>query len=186
MAVYTLFGQAAPGGTINAGTGNNGTNGLHVHVSAPSVMQGIWHWSSASDTQLPTSVGLYVITTLGTSGTLVTSNTATWSGAAGSGWVYAAFTAPPALSPGTEYMAVKFRNDAVNRWFSYYSVTWPVSSGILTAPMDEATSATSQGWYNIGTSMAFPTTQTSTAGSNFGMDVSVSTLSSGLLMTGIV
>lgn len=186
MTAYTLFGQAAPGGTISAGTGNNGTNGLHVRVSQACTLQGVWHWSSASDTQLPTSVGLYTITTLGTSGTLVTSNTASWSGAAGSGWVFASLTSPPSLSPGTEYMAVKFRNDAVNRWFSFYAVTWPVTSGILTAPQDESTSALSQGWYNTGTAMAFPATQTSTAGSDFGMDVQVSVPSSGLAMVGIV
>jgi hypothetical protein len=174
VTTSTLFGQAAPGGTINSGAGNNGTNGLHFNVSAPAVLQRIWHWSSASDTQLPTSIALYTISTLGTSGTPVHSETASWSGAAGSGWVFAAFSSPPALLPGTEYMAEKFRNDATNRWFSYYSVSWPASSGILTAPADEGgVSANSQGWYNIGTALAFANTNSGTAGNNFGMDVEV-------------
>jgi hypothetical protein len=175
VTTYTLFGQASPG-TTTAGTGNNGTNGLHFTVSAASALAGIWHYSPSGATQLPTSIGLYTITTLGTSGTLVHSETvSSWSGAAGSGWVLALFASPPSLSPGTDYMATQFRNDAVNRWFDFYAVTWPVSSGILTAPKDESTSALSQGWYNTGTAMAFPTTQTSTAGDNFGMDVSVAT-----------
>jgi hypothetical protein len=174
VTTYTLFGQAGPG-SVTSGTGNNGTNGLHFTVSQACTLQGVWHYSPGTSTQLPTSIGLYTVTSLGTSGTLVTSNTASWSGAAGSGWVFASFTSPPALSPGTNYMATQFRNDAASEWFVFYTVTWPVASGILTAPKDESTSALSQGWYNVGTSMAFPTTQSGTAGSNFGMDVQVAT-----------
>lgn len=177
MTTYTLFGQANPGATTS-GAGNNGTNGLHFTVSSACQLDGIWHYSPAGATQLPSSIGLYTITTLGTSGTLVHSETASWSGAAGSGWVFAAFASPPSLSSGTNYMAAQFRNDATNRWFDFYGVTWPVASGILTAPKDKSTSALSQGWYNTGTAMAFPTSQSGTAGSNFGMDVQVSAATS--------
>lgn len=172
MTVYTLFGQANPGAT-SSGAGSNGTNGLHFTVSSACTLQGIWHYSPSGATQLPASIGLYTITVLGTSGTLVHSETASWSGAAGSGWVFASFTSPPSLSSATDYMAVQFRNDATNRWFDFYAVTWPVTSGILTAPKDESTSALSQGWYNTGGAMAFPATQL--AGDNFGMDVQVAT-----------
>lgn len=172
MTTYTLFAQANPGAT-SSGAGNNGTNGLHFNVSSACTLDGIWHYSPSGATQLPTSIGLYTVTVIGTSGTLVHSETASWSGAAGSGWVFASFSSPPSLSSGTEYMAVQFRNDSSNRWFDFYTVTWPVTSGILTAPKD---TGTGQGWYNIGTAMAFPTTQL--AGDNFGMDVQVSTSSS--------
>jgi hypothetical protein len=179
--VTSLFSQATPTGTITAGTGNNGTNGLHFTVSAAAPLEGTWHWSSSSDTQLPTSIGLYSTQASPSTGTVVVAaQAATWltgpggtAAAAGSGWCYAAFTSPPTLASGTNYMAVAFRNDAANRWFSFYSVTWPVTSGIITAPKDESTSALSQGWYNIGTALAFPATQSGTAGSNFGMDVEV-------------
>ena len=185
MTTYTLFGQATPSGTITAGTGNAGTNGIHFNVNTASTLDGIWHWSSSSDTQLPTTIGLYSITVLGTSGTLVHSETPSWSGAAGSGWVYAAFSSPPSLAAGTEYMAVQFRNDSVNRWFSLYDVTWPVTSGILTAPRDESTAALSQGWFSTGTALAFPASQSGTAGENFGLDVQVSA-SSGPLSSNVV
>lgn len=181
MTSYNLFAQATPTG-LTSGAGNNGTNGIHFTVKGLCTLAGVWHYSSASDTQLPTSIGVYTTQANPASGTLVTSNTATWltapgggSASAGSGWCFAAFTSPPSLTPGVDYMATQFRNDSVNRWFSFYTVTWPVNVTMLTAPMDKSTSALSQGWYNIGTSMAFPLTQTSTAGSNFGMDVQVTT-----------
>ncbi len=178
MTSYTLFGQANPG-TVSSGAGNNGTNGLHFTVSAACTLNGIWHYSPSTSTQLPTEIALYTTQASPSTGTLVASNTATWltgpggsSASAGSGWVYAALTSPPALSSGTDYMAANFRNDAVNEWFVLYTVTWPVTSGILTAPDDVAPG---QGWYNIGTALTFPVTQL--AGDNFGMDVQVSTAS---------
>lgn len=175
MAVRTdtLFAQANPG-SVTSGAGNAGTNGLHVTVSTASVLAGIWHYSPSPSTQLPTTIGLYTTQASPATGTLVTSQTATWSGAAGSGWVFAAFTSPPALASGTNYMATQFRNDAVNEWFCFYAVTWPASSGIVTAPDD---TGAGQGWFDTGTptAMTFPATQS--AGNNFGMDVSVTSLS---------
>jgi|SRR5579862_2018087 len=170
MTTYTLFNQANPG-AVNSGAGNNGTNGLHFTVSTSCTMNGIWHYSPSSSTQLPTSIALYTTQTSPSTGTLVTSNAASWSGAAGSGWAFASFTSPPSLSSGTDYMAANFRNDATNEWFVYYTVSWPVTSGVITAPDD---TSSGQGWYNTGTSLTFPATQL--AGNNFGMDVSVSTL----------
>jgi Glycosyl hydrolase family 26 len=167
----TLFAQATPGGTINSGAGNAGTNGIHFTVSSACNLSGVWHYSPSSSTQLPTSIGLYTTQASPATGTLVTSNTATWSGAVGSGWVFAPFTSPPALVSGTNYMATQYRNDAVNEWFVYYTVTWPVTSGVLTAPQDVGAG---QGWFDTGTpgSMTFPASQL--AGDNFGMDVQVS------------
>ncbi len=172
MTTYTLFTRGTPGGTINTGAGNAGTNGLHFTVSSPSKLDGIWHYSPGTSTQLPTSIGLYTTQASPATGTLVTSNTATWSGAAGSGWVFAPFTTPPILVAGTNYMATQFRNDAVNEWFVLYNVTWPVTTGIITAPQD---TGTGQGWFNTGTptAMTFPSSQL--APNNFGMDVQVST-----------
>lgn len=172
MTTTTLFSQATPGGTITSGAGNNGTNGLHFTVSTSCTLGGIWHYSPATSTQLPTTIGLYTTQSSPTSGTLVTSQAASWSGAAGSGWVFAAFTTPPSLTSGTNYMATNFRNDATNEWFVFYAVSWPVTNSPITAPLD---TGTGQGWYNIGTAMAMPLTQAGTAGSNFGMDVSVTT-----------
>jgi hypothetical protein len=172
MTTYTLFSQATE--TVSSsGAGANGTNGLHFTVSSACTLNGIWHYSPSgfSQTQLPTTIGLYNYSTHA----LIHSETvSSWSGAAGSGWVLASFSSPPSLVSGTDYMAVQFRNDAVNGWFVYTDpYTWPVTSGILTAPDDVPTG---QGWYNIGTALAYPATQN--AGYNWWMDVSVSTSSS--------
>lgn len=143
----TLFGQATETVTAN-GVGNAGTIGLHFTVSTAATLAGIWLYSPSGQslTQLPTVIGLYTTQASPTSGTLVTSNTASWSGAAGSGWVFAAFSSPPALASGTNYMAAAFRNDAVNAWFCYTDpYTWPVSNSPITAPDDVNPG---QGWYN--------------------------------------
>jgi Domain of unknown function (DUF4082) len=167
---YTLFHQANPG-TVTSAAGNSGTNGLHFTVSSTGVLQGTWHYSPSPSTQLPTTIALYTTQASPATGTLVTSNTPTWSGAAGSGWVYAPFTTPQVVSPGTQYMLAHFRNDAVNEWFVFYTTTWPVTSGIITAPDDVSTG---QGWFNSpGTTLTFPATQT--AGNNWGIDVQITT-----------
>ena len=175
----SLFGQAAPSGTVNSGAGNAGTNGLHITATGSATLNGVWHYSSASDTQLPTTIALWTTQASPSTGTLVTSNAATWltgpggsAAAAGSGWCYAAFTTAQALTSGTDYMVGQFRNDATNRWFSYYSVTWPVTNGVITAPADTGgVSANSQGWYVINASLTFPSGHSGTGGDNFGMDV---------------
>ena len=175
MTTYTLFSQAAESGTVS-GAGNGGTNGVHFTVSAACTLQGAWHYSPSGQTQLPVTIALYTTQASPATGTLVTSNTATWltgpggsAASAGSGWCYAAFTSPPSLSSGTNYMAVQFRNDAVNGWFAYTDpYTFPASSGIITAPDDVSTG---QGWYNTGTALAFPSSQD--AGTNWWLDVQV-------------
>lgn len=168
MATYSLWNQAAE--TVTAsGVGNNGTNGLHFTVSAAGALAGIWHYSPSGfgQTQLPVTIGLYNYSTQ----TLIHSEAASWSGAAGSGWVYAGFSSPPSLAPGTDYMAVQFRNDSADGWFVYYnSQTWPASNGPITAPDD---AGAGQGWFNTGTALAFPASQD--AGYQWWMDVAVTT-----------
>ena len=130
MTTSTLFGQANPG-SVTSGAGNAGTNGLHFTVSASCQLDGIWHYSPSPSTQLPTSIGLYTTQASPATGTLVTSQAASWSGAAGSGWVFAAFTSPPSLTSGVNYMAAKFRNDATNEWVApsrgYVSRATPIN-----------------------------------------------------------
>ena len=169
MTTSTLFSQPASPTVDGSGTGNNGTTGLHFTVSAAGTLAGIWHFSPATSTQLPVTIGLYTTQASPATGTLVTSQAATWSGAPGSGWVFAAFTTPPSLVSGTQYMAVQFRNDTTNEWFVFDSTfTWPASGGVITAPKD---TGTGQGWFNTGTTLTFPSSQL--AGTNWWMDVSV-------------
>lgn len=163
----SLYSQAAQA-TDGNGAGNAGTTGLHFTVSSAATLSGLWQYSPAGCTQLPATIALYNYSTQA----LITSNAASWSGAAGSGWVFAAFTSPPSLASGTGYMAAAFRNDSSNAWFCFLSTaTWPKSSGILTAPADVSTG---QGWYdNTDTTLHFPSSQL--PGFNWYLDVEVST-----------
>lgn len=177
MTTYTLWSQAAQTGTTS-GVGNAGTIGLHFTVSQAATLNGVWLYSASGLTQLPTAIGLFNFSTQA----LIHSETvSSWSGAAGSGWVYAAFSSPPSLVTGTDYLAGAFRNDAANGWFCYIQpYTWPVTSGIITAPKD---TSTGQGWYDhTTTGISFPTSQL--AGYNWLVDVSVSTSSSPVTSTG--
>jgi hypothetical protein len=176
MTTYTLFGQPTESGTTQEGVA--GTNGLHFTVSSASTFNGVWHYSPTGQTALPSEIGLYSISTAnpatGTYTLLSSNSSPSWSGAAASGWVYAALTSGVALTSGTNYMATQFR-DATTEWFVYTTgYTWPVTSGIITAPKDEGNG---QGWYNTTTttSMAAPTSQD--AGYNWWIDVSISVTS---------
>jgi hypothetical protein len=182
MSSYSIFNRAAPATTPTSAAGANGTNGLHFTVSQACNLIGLWHYSPSGCTQLPTSIGLATTTSTGTTSTIVTGDTNTspsWSGAAGSGWVYAKYTSPIALAVATDYMALRFRNDATNEWFVYSSgVTWPLTAGIITVPND---TTPGQGWYNTGTALTAPTTQDS--GFNWWMDILVETKSGTMLST---
>lgn len=174
MTTYTLWSQAAQ--TVDGtGAGNAGTVGTHFTVSAAATLDGVWLYSPAGHglTQLPATVALYNFTTTA----LVTSNAASWSGAAGSGWVFAAFTSPPAVVSGTQYLAAAFRNDAINGWFALDSAySWPASNGILTAPKD---TGNGQGWFSTGTALAFPASQL--AGYSWYLDPQVTAVTAGAL-----
>lgn len=169
----SLWSQATETTTSN-GAGNAGTVGLHFTVSTSGTLAGLWFYSPAGKSlvSLPATIGLYNYSTKA----LITSNTASWSGAVGSGWVYAAFTTPPTLAAGTGYMAGAYLNSTA-AWFCYTEpYTWPVTSGIVTAPKD---TGNGQGWYTNTTTggINFPASQL--AGYNFWVDVSVVTVTNG-------
>lgn len=165
---WTLYSQAAE--TVETtGTTTGGTVGLHFSVSEACPLAALWLYSPSghSLTVLPTAIALYDYAT----NALIHSETGvTWSGAAGSGWVRAAFASPPELAPGTEYTAAAFRSSGA--WFIYDSDTgWSgdVTSGPITAPVSDGT----QGWYNEDntTAISFPGSQL--AGYNWYLDVEV-------------
>lgn len=159
MTSDSIWNQAAE--TWSSTGSNAGTVGLEFSVSGPGVLGGLWLWSPSGEslTSLPTEIALYTVS----GSTLVTSNTPSWSGAAGSGWVYAAFAGPPTLTASTDYMACVFGAAASFGYDS--SFTWPVTSSPITG--------VNGGYYSTTSgSLAYPSSQQ--AGWNWWVDVSFS------------
>ena len=153
----SLWNQAAE--TWSATGASPGTIGLEFTVSTAGLLGGLWLYSPSGEglTGLPATVGLYTVS----GSTLVTSTAASWSGAAGSGWVYAALSSPPALTAGTSYMAAAYGAAASFGYDSSYS--WPVSNAPVTG--------VNGGYYATAGSLAYPSSQQT--GWNWWLDVSV-------------
>lgn len=179
MTSYTLFSQGATG--QNASDDGPLTLGIQFSVSQPCTLNALWFSSPAGSTALPGTIALYTVT----GGTLVHSETASWSGAAGSGWVRAPFTSRPSLSPGVNYVAAVFYSGAAgfyngtNNYWSSGAGAGGVANGPLSAP-NSASAANGQDVFNSGASLAFPASTFSA--SNYWVDPEVSPVVSGLLM----
>jgi hypothetical protein len=82
--------------------------------------------------------------------------------AAGSGWVYAAFTNPPVLTPGTQYVGCVFNGTPANFYaatHNYFS-SGPGASGITNGPLtapNSASAAHGQNVFHYGTPLTLPT-----------------------------
>jgi hypothetical protein len=134
---FTLFSQPATPATI-IGTDPNGyTMGVQFTVSRSAVLQAMWFFSPSGAGSLPGTISLYQVS----GASLVTSQAATWSGAAGSGWVRAPFTTPPALTAATAYKACINNIAPGAAWYSDTSHYWDtgagaggISNGPLSAP----------------------------------------------------
>lgn len=184
MTSYTLFSQAAPTGNYNFGAVSGLTVGVEVDVSAACALNGIWWYSPSFATVLPGTIGLFTVS----GSTLVHSETPSWSGAAGSGWVFAAFASPPALAASTAYVAAVFYSGNL-AWFSptdTYYTTGAGSGGITNGPLTAPGGSGKQGWFTNGTgSISYPS-NTALDGENWWLDVQVTPASPpathGLLM----
>lgn len=161
MTVYTLFGQPAAPATLTADA-QPYTFGVQFTVSSSAVsptLTGMWFYSAPSAAALPGTIALYQVS--GTS--LVHSETPSWSGAAGSGWVRASFSSPPALTTGVAYKACVLQSSAVN-WYAVTGAYWSsgpgsggITSGVLTAPNNAGGDGGQDTFTNSGT-LAYPAT----------------------------
>jgi Domain of unknown function (DUF4082) len=143
MATYTLFNQAATGASLTVDPVAY-TMGVQFKVTLPGFsLAAVWFYSAATATVLPQTIALYDF--LG-SANLIHSESATWSGAPGSGWVRAAFASPPALTAAPTidiYKACVLQNSTVN-WYSATSHYWDTGSGsggITSGPMNAPNNA---------------------------------------------
>jgi len=175
MSTYTLFGRpGSPSGSTGGGGATTGSYAVQFSVSTSAKCDGLWFYSPPSASVLPDVIGIF-----DTSGNLVVWATPSWSGALGSGWVFAAFTAPPLLTSGTQYTAVihvpfnsLFWNVTDSTYWSSGAGASGITSGILTAP-NNATAVHGQDSYSSGSAIAMPTG--SLTGANIWLDVQVST-----------
>lgn len=179
MTAYTLFSQTGGGSLIS--DMNNYTFGMEFTLSENCPLTGIWWYSPSGVSELPQICGIMLVS----DGSIVTENiAATWSGAAGSGWVKCSFDGSVTLTASTGYAAcVKTANTDFGNWYSATSHYWdtgPGSGGLTNGPITGlANSAvtgmmTGQDGYTTSTSspdLEFPS---STFGAtNYWVDVEV-------------
>jgi hypothetical protein len=141
----------------------------------------IWFYSPSEASQLPSECGIWNIS----SQSLVTgtdNSSPTWSGVAGSGWVYCDYTqANIVLTANTKYK-VAVVNDAANpgSWNSATLDYWStgtggsgISSGPISAPNEADSSSPGQSSYNQGSAFTYPATYDSGGAPNYWVDVEV-------------
>jgi Domain of unknown function (DUF4082) len=172
MAVYTLFGQQATGSALTADAAGY-TMGVQFSVSRAGTLTGIWFYSAAGAVELPQHIALYQVS----GQVLIVSQVPAWSGVAGSGWVRASFTNPPALTAGTAYKACV--HDASGN--SFYSTTahyWDTgagSGGITSGPLSAPNNAGGDGGQDTFNSPSVAVTYPGTSfnASNYWIDPEV-------------
>lgn len=186
MTTYTLFNQTGTGGVLQTDHSAQ-TQGVQFSVSAAATLTAIWFYSPAAAGDLPSSIGLYQVTGTGT-GTLIHSESASWSGAAGSGWIRAPFSSPPSLTASTNYKAVQFHTAGSSNFYSETDNYWSsgagsggITNGILSAP-NNAGADIGQDSYNSGSSITYPASTFSSA--NYWIDPEVTP--SGVTVSGAV
>lgn len=175
MTTYTVFGQTGFSGGNSAQTSAH-TIGMQFSLSAPATLAAAWFFSNTGLTALPSGIVLWNLDT----GLAVESVlSASWSGAAGSGWVRAPYSGSTVLSAGVNY-ATSFTDAGPGTPFyadlntDARFVSGGITSGIITVP---ATGGAVHGQAPFAT--AYDTLPaTSSTGINFWIDVEVSTSSS--------
>lgn len=174
MTAYTLFGQPANPATLTSDSADY-TMGVQFSVSqAGCTLTAVWFWSAPGAAGLPETIALWAVT----GQSLVHSETASWSGAAGSGWVKATFASPPSLTASTAYKASVFSNSG-NFFYSGTSHYWDTgagSAGITNGPLSapsNAGAAQGQDTFTSGSVMAYPAT--SFNASNYWVDPEITT-----------
>lgn len=179
MAVNSLHSQGSYG-LGQSGSSAGFTLGVQFSVSQSCTLTGIWFFSGAAATSLPTACCLWNAST-GTqiAGTL--NSSPSWSGAAGSGWVKCTYSGPT-LSTGINYVSSVFFNGGTLNWFYDVNGYWTsgagsggITSGVLSAPNSAGSVNGQAPFVSSSGSIGFP--NTSNSGFDFGVDVEVTTSS---------
>lgn len=165
---FTLFGQPASFAALTSDpTGY--TMGVQAVSSVPAHVRGIWWWSPPGAAVLPVHINVYDVN----SQTVLHSEVASWSGAAGSGWVLASFASPVAVAAGQLFKAAIFQSAASN-FYGAVAHYWDtgagaggISSGPLSAPNNAAAAQGQDSFFTGGE--AYPAT--SFNATNYGVDL---------------
>lgn len=172
MTAWTLFGQPPnPQGLTTDPEAY--TFGMQFTVSQGCPMTAVWWWSPTGAGALPQTIALYAVT----GATLVHSETPTWSGAAGSGWVRAPFSSPPSLTASTNYKVCVFYDSVGANWYGGTADYWtsgPGDSGLSNGPIAAPDSAGGDGGQDTFTQasvISYPSS--SFNGGNYWVDVEV-------------
>ena len=175
VTTYDLFGQPANPAALTADASPY-TMGVQFSVTltagATAVLAGIRFFSAAGAAILPQNIALYAVT----GPVQVANQAASWSGAAGSGWVTALFNTPPALTSGTAYKGCIFQNTAAN-FYSSTGAYWSSgagSGGITNGPLSAPNNAGGNGGqdtFSQGAVIGYP--NTSFNATNYWIDVVV-------------
>ncbi len=160
MTNYSVLDYTGAPGTV-ASDNSDYTFGMEFSVNtAGCTLAGVRFNSATGAANLPGTIALFSIP--GTS--LVHSESASWSGAAGSGLITASFASPPALTSGTHYKVATLRgNGGIGNWYSSTSNFWSsgagsggLSSGPVTAPSNAGSTGGGQDTFNAGSALTYP------------------------------
>jgi hypothetical protein len=182
VAVYTLFSQGATGTSGVAADPTAYTMGVQFSVSVSGgTLTAVYFYSDTGAAVLPQAIALYAVS----GASLVHSESASWSGLAGTGWVRAAFASPPSLTSGAAYKACVEQSTVAN-WYSLTASYWTSGaggSGITNGPLSAPGNAGGDGGQDtFSTSVpAYP--NSSFNASNYWVDPEVTT--TGANVTGV-
>lgn len=172
MTSYRLWPSFVPGTNPAADTVAY-TFGVQFSSSAVAQLAAVWFYSPTGVSILPQTIALFAVGV----GTPVHSEAASWSGAAGSGWVRAAFASPPVLTAGSAYKACVY-SPGGGDWYTGWNGYWVsgagasgISNGPLSAPADSGASP-GQDSYVSTTPLAYP--GSSFQGTNYWVDPEIS------------
>lgn len=178
--VYTLFNQGTSG-PVTADA-NAYTLGVQFTVSqAGATLTGILFYSPTGAVNLPGTIALFAVT----GATLVHSEAATWSGAVGSGWVKASFTAPPVLTPGTKYKACVLNAAGTGNWYAGIAHYWDTgagAAGITNGPLSAPNNAGGDGGQDTFTqssTLTYPSSSFNAADYQVDPEVTTTALAAG-------
>ncbi len=169
-ATYRMFPNLPSGATqttnIQPQTGAY-TLATEFSLTSACKLMKIWHYSPSGATVLPSRCAIWNVG----SQTVVTGTdnaSPTWSGAAGSGWVYCDYSASGVtLSAGVNYKVSTFSTQAVSNWFANTVSFWGTSqflpSGFTAGPLSvpgNATASPGQSSWNPSATLGYPNTST--------------------------
>jgi hypothetical protein len=159
-ATYSLFNQPSAPASLTIDTSSY-TLGMEFKLSQDATFTGIWFYSASGAGQLPTHTAIFdVVSTAIVPGTEV--DTASWSGALGSGWVKQAYDGSVTLKAGIKYKVAVYA-PAGSSWYAATSHYWDtgvgangMTAGIISAPGSAGADSGQDSFNSGGVALVYP------------------------------